>query len=404
MLNVKSSLLLLLILLTNLNQGITQDITKASKKEQKETRKEEKKLKKENKPKLSLIDSTDGAVDLSEFLDIPEGILPIPIIITEPAVGYGGGLAVIMIKENKFTTPENKLRPNISGLFGFGTQSKTWGLGLFHSHSFNHDKIRYTGVLAKTTININLYGSILENSHDRSVLLSMNNWFTMQRVVFKIKETDLFIGPEYSFFQTNNSIDSLLSRPVIPGFEKVSGKSIISMVSLLIQYDSRDNIFTPEKGFSTGITTGYSTTFLGSSNEYWRLNPYFLAYVPISKKVFSAFRFDSQFAFGDVPIYAKPFIQMRGVPAMRYQGNYTMLVQTEWRGFVYRRWSLNGFVGAGKAFDDFSEFNDALLVYDYGAGFRYLLARRYKLNVGLDFAWSNNDFAFYIQFSTAWNK
>lgn len=369
----------------------------------KEENKKEHKKKKE-KVKLSLKDSTDGALDLSEFLDMPEGILPVPIIITEPAIGYGGGLAVIMIRENKFTTAEKKLRPNISGVFGFGTQSKTWGVGIFHSHSFNHDKIRYVGVLAKTTINIKFYGVRSDNQDAKPIILNMNNWFTMQRVLFRMKDTDLFIGPQYSYFQTKNSIDSLLSRPVIPGFEKIDGKSVISMVNLLIEYDSRDNIFTPDKGLSTGITVGYSATFLGSSNDYWNINPYFLAYVPISKKVFSAYRFDSQFAFGDVLLYAKPFIDMRGVPAMRYQGNYTMLVQTEWRGYVYRRWSLNGFVGTGKAFDDFSEFQEALWVYDYGAGFRYLLARRYNLNVGMDFAWSNNDFAFYIQVGTAWNK
>ncbi|RLD22612.1 MAG: hypothetical protein DRI54_08300 [Bacteroidetes bacterium] len=393
--------ILLLFVLTFSVQGIlAQDAKEENKKEHKK-----KKDKDKEKTKISLIDSTDGALDVGEFLDMPEGILPIPVIITEPAIGYGGGLAVIMIKENKFTTPEKKLQPNISGVFGFGTQSKTWGVGIFHAHSFKHDKIRYTGVLAKTTINIKFYGVRSDNLDAKPVLLKMNNWFTMQRVIFRIKDTDLFIGPQYSYFQTKNSIDSLLSRPVIPGFEKINGKSAISMVTLLIQYDSRDNIFTPNKGLSTGVSAGYSSTFLGSSNDYWNINPYFLAYIPISKKVFSAYRFDSQFAFGDVLLYAKPFIEMRGVPAMRYQGNYTMLVQTEWRGYVYRRWSLNGFVGTGKAFDDFADFNDANWIYDYGAGFRYLMARRYDLNVGMDFAWSNNgDFAFYIQVGTAWNK
>src|SRR4051812_24642306 len=38
-------------------------------------------------------DPADGQLDLSYFLENPKGFLPIPIVITEPAVGYGGGIA-----------------------------------------------------------------------------------------------------------------------------------------------------------------------------------------------------------------------------------------------------------------------------------------------------------------------
>jgi hypothetical protein len=38
-----------------------------------------------------LFDPEDGAVDLSYFLENPRGFIPIPLVVTEPAVGYGGG-------------------------------------------------------------------------------------------------------------------------------------------------------------------------------------------------------------------------------------------------------------------------------------------------------------------------
>ena len=38
-------------------------------------------------------DPKDGQLDLSYFLEDPRGFLPIPIVVTEPAVGYGGGFA-----------------------------------------------------------------------------------------------------------------------------------------------------------------------------------------------------------------------------------------------------------------------------------------------------------------------
>jgi hypothetical protein len=41
----------------------------------------------------NFIDPQDGYLDLSKHLMEKQGILPMPILITEPAVGYGGGLA-----------------------------------------------------------------------------------------------------------------------------------------------------------------------------------------------------------------------------------------------------------------------------------------------------------------------
>jgi outer membrane translocation and assembly module TamA len=82
-----------------------------------------------------------------------------------------------------------------------------------------------------------------------------------------------------------------------------------------------------------------------------------------------------------------------------------MLVETEWRFVAYKRWSVDAFTGTGKAFTSFEEFGPATWVYNYGFGVRYELAKKYGMNVGIDFAWSNNkEFAFYIIVGTAWNK
>src|SRR6516162_1339126 len=45
-------------------------------------------------------DPEDGHFDLSEYLLDHRGALPIPIIITEPAVGYGGGLGLAWFSES----------------------------------------------------------------------------------------------------------------------------------------------------------------------------------------------------------------------------------------------------------------------------------------------------------------
>ena len=78
------------------------------------------------------IDPKDGKFDTSDWLLQHRGFLPVPIIVTEPAVGYGGGAALLFfhqsmdekIAQQQIDTGETVngkkkklLPPSISGLF-----------------------------------------------------------------------------------------------------------------------------------------------------------------------------------------------------------------------------------------------------------------------------------------------
>src|SRR4249920_2396952 len=72
------------------------------------------------------IDPEDGQLDLSYFLENPRGFLPIPIVITEPAVGYGGGVAGMFLRPRREEGDEGWARPDISAVGAFATQNGTW--------------------------------------------------------------------------------------------------------------------------------------------------------------------------------------------------------------------------------------------------------------------------------------
>ena len=72
-------------------------------------------------------DPEDGQFDLSYFLENPRGFLPIPIVVTEPAVGYGGGFAGMFLRPRREAGDEGWARPDISTVGAFGTQNGTWG-------------------------------------------------------------------------------------------------------------------------------------------------------------------------------------------------------------------------------------------------------------------------------------
>ncbi len=355
--------------------------------------------------KVSFKDSLDGAFDISEFLKTRKGFMFVPVIVTEPAVGYGGGGALLFFHPNN--NPKNKTKiPNITGVMGLATENKTWAAGAMHFHVFGDDKVRTLTILAKPDVFIKYYGQNNEFLSNHPVTLNLNAFLAVQRAQLRLGESRWFVGGQYMFFQTSNSIDTIPNKPLINKLlDRVSGVSTISMVQPMVVYDNRDNIFSPTKGFNTGIIFSYNATWLGADDDYYKLNPFLLVYTPVVNKLYFSFRLEENSIIGDAPDYALPFVQLRGIPAMQYQSNNTVMSAMQWRYQLYGRWSVLAFTGAGKAFEDFNEFNEAEWVYDYGTGFRYEIARQFGIQTGLDFAWGNGDeFAFYIVFGTSWNK
>jgi hypothetical protein len=135
---------------------------------------------------------------------------------------------------------------------------------------------------------------------------------------------------------------------------------------------------------------------------YGRIGLTLIGYVPAGKKVYLGLRHESTYSIGDIPYYARPIIFMRGAPLMKYQNKNTTLIEAEVDWNVYKRWTLLGFTGIGNAFANFADFQKGKSVTTLGSGFRYMAARKLGLNMGMDFAVSQDDFAFYIVFGTAW--
>ena len=90
------------------------------------------------------------------------------------------------------------------------------------------------------------------------------------------------------------------------------------------------------------------------------------------------------------------------VPPSKKKSDLLCFSHLRWN-FVYR-WSLMLYGGTGKAFDDWSDFGSADWISSYGTGFRYLLARKFKLRVGIDVARGPEKWAYYIVFGSSWTK
>lgn len=353
---------------------------------------------KESKTKTSFKDSLDNSIDMSDFLLNKKGVLIVPTIITEPSVGYGAAGGVIYF-HSAYTKRNGP--PSMSGLLGGGTQNGTWFGGLFHVGYWNQDRIRYMGAVVRTSLNISFYGSgIIESLASNPVNLNLDAWLVLQQVKFRLGNSNFFLGGRYLLLNTYNTLEIPID---IPEFQGVEFSSQLSEATLVTNFDSRNNVFSPSNGFFIELSGSYSDDWMGGDGLYGRLSSTIIGYFPVNKKLFVGLRHQSTYSLGDIPFYARPVVMLRGAPITKYQDKNITLMEAEVDWNLYKRWSLVGFTGMGNAYSDLSAFNEGKSVATIGTGFRYLLMRKLGAQMGMDFAKSTSgDFAFYMVFGCSW--
>jgi hypothetical protein len=349
-----------------------------------------------------LRDTEDGAFDMSQFLSSRVGFLPVAMPITEPAIGIGlaGGLAyfhpqkALMVREDGDMVP-----PSISVLGGIYTSNQSWALGGGHRGVWNQDRIHYLGGLGYGSINLMYYGRYNQFADDPRDY-NIQALGLLQEISFRLGKSDIFLGLSYLFLATQVRFDfnDLLPQRIIT--DESDAKT--GGLGLIAQFDGHDNFFTPNRGIYAKIKISRYDTFFGGDYGYWKVDLYGTGYWQALKQLILGLRLAGNTTGEDTPFWHLPFIQMRGIPAMRYLGELVALAETEARWDFSRRWSLVGFFGAGRTASTLNDKKITNNAASGGAGFRYLLARKFGLRAGFDVARGPEDWAFYIIIGSAW--
>jgi hypothetical protein len=359
--------------------------------------------------KPSIKDSLDGKLDVSDYMIESHGIIPIPIIITEPALGgFGGAIAPIYIKRRTpYTDSINgqlkltPVQPDVTGGIAVYTVNNTWVTFGFRAGTFKKWKIKYVVGGGYADVNIAFYRTF-EHVGERKLQFNVKAAPILLQGIKRIGHSRWYAGLKYVIFKSSLHYEG---NDTLGALAKVVEKSnLVSELGPVVEIDNRDNIFTPDKGIKFHLDAMRSDNIFGSDFDFWRINYYGFGYLPLASNLTGGLRVEGAHSAGDIPFYLQPFINMRGVPAMRYQGKATMLTEGELRWDFLYRWSAITFSGLGKAFDEWADFGSANWVVSYGAGFRYLLARKFKLRMGVDLAHGADGFAYYIIFGSNWNR
>lgn len=376
------------------------------------------------------VDPDDGRFDASRFLaDNAYGFLPLPIIITDPAVDGGLGAVGLFFheseeqKEKRLAALRNAedgarflLTPSVSAAAAAVTGNESWFVGGGHMGFFKEGRLRYMGGGGYGDVNLDFFG-FGDIRLTRPVELNTQAASVMQSLKFKVGGSRFFMGPVQRFVSARiepNGLGDLAGDILPPELQEkwqelvrglLTQDVVMSAVGVNIEFDSRDNFFSPRAGYRYEIEHLWYRDFLGSDIEYQLTSFSGLNYWNLADRFRVALRVGADYADteGLLPPFATPGIELRGLPALRYQGNYVAVAEAEVTWQIDSRWAVLGFAGTGRAANSFVDLKDGPSRVTRGGGFRYLIAKRYGFEMGLDIARGPEDTVFYVQGGTAWH-
>ena len=349
------------------------------------------------------IDPQDGAFDVSEWLLDRRGFLPVPIIITEPAIGYGCGAALLFFRESirQRSVGGGRLTPpDIYGVALAATENDTTLAGAFGMNTFSNEYWRWRGGVGRPDINIDFYGAGGDiDTGDLKIGYNLEGWISTQQIMRRLGESENFVGGRWIYFDLQARFDAPQAPPQVNSDARAATSSGLG---LFFEHDSRDNFFTASRGWKGYVESMFYSPDFGSDRKYETYRANAFGYTPLGEQFVLGGRVDARASRGDVPFYQLPYIDMRGIPVARYQDENVALVEAELRWNATPRWALLAFAGTGRTWGTSTSFDEADSASAWGLGFRRLVARRLGLYMGIDVASGPEETAFYIQAGSAW--
>jgi len=339
--------------------------------------------------------------------------VPIPVFITEPAIGYGLGAAIGYFHPRKgeeetaesispaFTTgtppgstsdDEEKPPPVISGVAGAYTDKGSWGFGVGHMNNWKEDGIRYSGAIGYINVESTFY------LFDRPADFNLQAWLTIQNLKFRLSRSDFFLGFKWLYIDADGKFKFGENLPDDrPGIGRVD-----SGLAIQAAWETLDNTMTPDEGQRFTMELWRYDEAIGGDYDYWKAKLELLSFHPFAKRFVLGLRLEFDGVDGKPPLWGYPWVTLRGIPALRYQNEKTGVLETELRWNIVDRWALVGFVGVAATRGDTRVYEDESGIVAGGIGGRWLFRPQDKLWVGLDVAQGPEDIYTYIQVGHAW--
>lgn len=184
---------------------------------------------------------------------------------------------------------------------------------------------------------------------------------------------------------TNQKIGGLLQNSMITG----NDGGIISGFGAVFQWDTRNFLYNPTKGFFIDMEWFANGPYTGSDFSYRRMSLDAATYIKLAENHTVAVQCSTATLSGDPIFYDMLYFGsprvMRGIQDRRFKDRNLMVWQTEYRFPIYRRLQGVSFFSTGTVAPTYSQLFNNTWKISYGAGLRIILNKADRVRLRLDY-------------------
>jgi outer membrane protein assembly factor BamA len=328
-------------------------------------------------------------------------IIGLPVFFFTPDTKFGGGAGGI----STFNFPKDSLGARRSSVTVGVVYTQLNQLLLYFPFQLFPNNQRYwiSGELGYYRYVFNYFGT--GNDFDPDFIEKYDATFPRLRLNLSKKVAPgLYAGLRYAyddFTYTRTVPGGELDRNTVTGAD--GGR--ISGLGAGINYDTRNNLFFPTRGWLLDASIYAESSWTGSQFSYRRFSADASHYWDIGKKGVFALNGVSVFSFGEVPFHQMPVIggtkRLRGYFEGKYRDNHLLVLQGEYRQPLFWRLGAVAFGGFGVVSDRVENFALRHTRHHFGLGLRLMIDKAQKINIRADYGWGYKSSGFYLTFGEA---
>lgn len=311
-------------------------------------------------------------------------IIAAPFVFYSPEtrLAYGGGGSYVfrMGGSHKDTRPSA-----ISPVFVY-TQEKQIKVQLVTDLYFKNNNYRFNSLILAQKYPDKFYGlgnQTLEENEEIYTSKSLDLFFAFSKKIGK----GLYLGLQYEF-KDWNVVDMEEGGQLISGTVPGGLNGKVSGIGLVLNRDTRDNIYYPRRGDLFELNARFYGKFLGSEFNFTSFTLDLRKYMTVFSSHVFAVQSLVKIQTGTVPFLHLAQMggefNMRGYFAGRFRDKNMVVFQTEYRMPLFWRFGLVGFAGFGNVAERFGDLKLGRLKTSYGVGLRFLFDKKEKIQVRMD--------------------
>ncbi|MDX1653427.1 MAG: BamA/TamA family outer membrane protein [Brumimicrobium sp.] len=334
-----------------------------------------------------------------------DGIFIFPLLYYTPDTRFAAGIVgVYYFNTGKIQDSEGpETRLSYVKLLGDYTQNRQLDLWSSWNIFTNQEKYLFKGEIRYRNFPDRFYG-IGNNTPASQEEFYSYDLFNLKLLGMKQVYRNLFVGLDYQLTREYNfelEEGGILETQDIIGARGGLG----SAIGTVLTYDTRDNVVNAYSGMLFEASTYFYDDFLGSDFSFVNINLTYNKYWQIKKDHIIGFNSVVKLNYGGVPFLdmskAGSSEILRGYAENRFRDHHFAGFQVEYRFPVWWRFGMVVFSGLGDVFRYPSDLQLNTLKYSFGAGIRFSVNPKERLNVRFDYGFGRNNNAFYIMLTEA---